>query len=293
MKNCGQQCTIIFNTVLVLIVVSFLLEGCGISQEHYDAAIKSRDSLNVLYKQINEQKADLQQNLRSKETNIQALKSDIDKLQKEKAECEQKYALLSANSTEDNANLTAQLEDIRKDLLQREKKVIALQKRLKERDSIMNMVREKILKALVGFGNNGLEVQMKEGKVYVSMSNKLLFKSGSTDIDKKGQEALSFIASALNTQDDITITVEGHTDNAQIRGSNRFADNWDLSVLRSTEVSRYLVKTGGVDPKRIIASGRSEFFPVVAGDTQEARASNRRTEIIITPRLDAIMEAIK
>ena len=283
-----------YKRLLLLAVMSFaLLAGCGISQEHFDAMVKSRDSLNVLYKQVVSKNDDLLQRVRSKETSIEALKIDIEKLTKEKNECEQKYALLSANSNEDNANLTAQLEDIRKDLLIREKKVIALQKRLKERDSAMNTLRQKIQNALVGFQNNGLEVQVKDGKVYVSMSNKLLFKSGSTDIDKKGREALSFLANVLNTQDDIVITIEGHTDNAQVRGSSRFSDNWDLSVLRSTEVSRYLVNNGSVDPKRIIASGRSEYFPVMPGETPEARASNRRTEIIITPRLDYIMDAIK
>ncbi|MBK7986551.1 MAG: OmpA family protein [Ignavibacteria bacterium] len=204
-----------------------------------------------------------------------------------------RYQQLSTNSLEDNANLNAQLEEVRKDLMLREKKLKLLKKKIKERDSIMITLRDKIQKALIGLNNKGLEVNIKDGKVYVSLSNKLLFKSGSTDIDKKGQEALLFIAGVLNTQDDITITIEGHTDNQQVRVNQRFSDNWDLSVLRSTEVARFLTTLGGVDSKRIIAAGRSEYFPAITGDNNEARAANRRTEIIITPRLDAIMEAIK
>jgi len=269
--------------------------GCGIAQEHYDAALKSRDSLKVVVGDMVLKNSRLQQQITEKESAHTQLRSDIEKLQKEHSDLGVRYQRLSANSSEDNANLTAQLEEVRKDLLLREKKVQLLERRVKERDSIMSALRDKIQKAVVGLANTGLDVAIRDGKVYVSLSNKLLFKSGSTEIDKKGQEALLFIAGVLNTQDDITITVEGHTDNQQVRGNTRFVDNWDLSVLRSTEVARFLTSLGGVDPKRIIASGRSEYFPAVTTgtDTQIIRAANRRTEIIITPRLDAIMEAIK
>ena len=269
------------------------LYGCGIAQEHYDAALKSRDSLKVVVNDLIGKNVRLTQSNNEKESSLTHVNSDLEKLQGEHAELKSRYQQLSTNSSEDNANLNAQLEEVRKDLALREKKVKLLEKKIKERDSVMTTLRDKIQKALIGLNNNGLEVQIKEGKVYVSLSNKLLFKSGSTDIDKKGQEALLFIAGVLNTQDDITITIEGHTDNQQVRGNHRFTDNWDLSVLRSTEVARFLTSLGGVDSKRIIASGRSEYFPAMSGDNNETRAANRRTEIIITPRLDAIMDAIK
>ncbi|HRE56760.1 MAG TPA: OmpA family protein [Candidatus Kapabacteria bacterium] len=278
------------------IVASFAicsLCGCGIAQEHYDAAIKSRDSLKVVVNDFMIKHTRLTQQNNEKESTLIQTRSDLEKLQGEHAELMNRYQQLSTNSLEDNANLNAQLEEVRKDLMLREKKVKLLEKKIKERDSIMITLRDKIQKALIGLNNNGLEVNIKDGKVYVSLSNKLLFKSGSTDIDKKGQEALLFIAGVLNTQDDITITIEGHTDNQQVRVNQRFSDNWDLSVLRSTEVARFLTTLGGVDSKRIIAAGRSEYFPAITGDNNEARAANRRTEIIITPRLDAIMEAIK
>lgn len=279
--------------LILITMLSFW--GCGIAQEHYDAALKSRDSLKVVVGDMVLKNSRLQQQITEKESAHTQLRSDIEKLQKEHSDLGVRYQRLSANSSEDNANLTAQLEEVRKDLLLREKKVQLLERRVKERDSIMSALRDKIQKAVVGLANTGLDVAIRDGKVYVSLSNKLLFKSGSTEIDKKGQEALLFIAGVLNTQDDITITVEGHTDNQQVRGNTRFVDNWDLSVLRSTEVARFLTSLGGVDPKRIIASGRSEYFPAVTTgtDTQIIRAANRRTEIIITPRLDAIMEAIK
>jgi len=269
------------------------LYGCGIAQEHYDAALKSRDSLKVVVNDLIGKNERLTKSNNEKESSLTHVNSDLEKLQGEFAELKSRYQQLSTNSTEDNANLNAQLDEVRKDLALREKRVKLLEKKIKERDSVMTSLRDNIQKALIGLNNNGLEVHIKEGKVYVSLSNKLLFKSGSTDIDKKGQEALLFIAGVLNTQDDITITIEGHTDNQQVRGNQRFSDNWDLSVLRSTEVARYLTTMGGVDAKRIIAAGRSEYFPAISGDNNEARAANRRTEIIITPRLDAIMEAIK
>ncbi len=255
------------------IVASFAicsLCGCGIAQEHYDAAIKSRDSLKVVVNDFMIKHTRLTQQNNEKESTLIQTRSDLEKLQGEHAELMNRYQQLSTNSLEDNANLNAQLEEVRKDLMLREKKVKLLEKKIKERDSIMITLRDKIQKALIGLNNNGLEVNIKDGKVYVSLSNKLLFKSGSTDIDKKGQEALLFIAGVLNTQDDITITIEGHTDNQQVRVNQRFSDNWDLSVLRSTEVARFLTTLGGVDSKRIIAAGRSEYFPAITGDNNEA-----------------------
>ena len=137
-----------------------------------------------------------------------------------------------------------------------------------------------------------IQVEYKNGKVYVILPEKLLFKSGSITVDPKGIEALVQIAKALNEKNDVQIGVEGHTDNVPMKESEKMKDNWDLSVLRATSISRILIKQGGISDKRISAVGRGETMPIASNDTPEGRAKNRRTEIILTPQLDKILEIL-
>jgi len=134
-------------------------------------------------------------------------------------------------------------------------------------------------------------VKLKDGKVYVSLSEQLLFKSGSTKVDPKGQEALKKLATVLQEQKDVNVVVEGHTDNVPMRGTGAIQDNWDLSALRATEIAR-LLANNGVTPARITASGRSQYVPVAANDSAPNRAMNRRTEIILTPKLDELFQIL-
>jgi chemotaxis protein MotB len=177
-------------------------------------------------------------------------------------------------------------------LFTREAKLREVELTVKQRDSAMNFLKSGLEKSLLGFKESGLEVEVKNGKVYVKMSNQLLFKSGSASIDKMGKEALKNLADVLLVQEDISVLIEGHTDNVPIN-SPKFTDNWDLSVLRSTEVARILTLENGIDPKRITASGRSEFIPVLEGDSPDIRAKNRRTEIILSPKLDELFSIVK
>lgn len=170
--------------------------------------------------------------------------------------------------------------------------------RLQELQNILDQQKRKtealhaqMAKALGNFNSDQLSVIQKNGKVYVSMSEKLLFPSGSAVVNKDGQEALRQIAQALNENTDININVEGHTDSIPIKG--RFEDNWALSVARSTAVIRLLSNQYGVAPERITSSGRSQFEPIDDNSTVEGRARNRRTEIILAPKLDLLMELIE
>jgi chemotaxis protein MotB len=167
-----------------------------------------------------------------------------------------------------------------------------LERELRLKDSAVNALRESVARALIGFRESGLNVVVRNGKVYVSMDEKLLFQTGSTAVDKRGREALLALAEALRRNPDITINVEGHTDDQPIKGGP-IRDNWDLSVLRATSIIRILTVDGQLDPVRIYASGRSEYNPIDKAKSAEARAKNRRTEIILTPRLDQIMELIE
>jgi chemotaxis protein MotB len=136
-----------------------------------------------------------------------------------------------------------------------------------------------------------LSVYIKDGNVYVSLAEKLLFKSGSDVVDPKGKEALKFLAQVLNSTKDITVMIEGHTDNVPIK-TQLFKDNWDLSTARATSIVRILTKDNGFDPTRITASGRGQFFPVKSNETAEERAGNRRTEVILSPDMKELYKLL-
>jgi chemotaxis protein MotB len=203
------------------------------------------------------------------------------------------YDKLKEASSDQLKGMLTSIERMQKDLNEQKAKYDEVNAKLKAREDKINELKTKLTNALIGFKDKGLDIYVKDGKVYVSLSNQLLFQSGKTDIDKNGQDALLGLANVLNTQPDINILVEGHTDSVAIRGSAKFKDNWDLSVLRATEVVRFLTENGKVTQTRIIASGRGEYFPIRTGGTAEDLAANRRTEIILTPKLEELFEIIK
>ncbi len=183
------------------------------------------------------------------------------------------------------------LDSVQRNLMLRERKLSELTALLNQKDSLANALRTSIQRALMGFEKSDLSVELKDGKVYVSLSEKLLFQSGRTDVDAKGRAALVQLAGVLKKNPDISITVEGHTDNVPLAGTGFMKDNWDLSVLRATSIVRILTENG-VDHRQIIASGRGEYFPVATNSTAEGRARNRRTEIILTARLEELAKII-
>ena len=197
-------------------------------------------------------------------------------LQAKTAELENKERLLLA--------FQGELED-------REQKVKELNGIIQRQDSLSNALLAKVEAALVSFNEDELTVEMKGGKVYVSLSDQLLFQSGSANVNNKGREALLKVAEVLKKNPDIQVTIEGHTDNVPIRTA-KFQDNWDLSVLRATEVVRILIWSGEVDPTRLKAAGRGQHQPVASNETRETRAQNRRTEIILEPDLSELYELL-
>lgn len=186
-----------------------------------------------------------------------------------------------------------QVDQLSGDLKTREERLNELERVLAEKDKAVNELRSKVNNALLGFKAGDLSVTVKNGKVYVSLSEQLLFKSGSTKVDSKGVEALQTLALALQDQQDINVVVEGHTDNVPIsRGTAGMKDNWDLSVLRATEITRILTNAG-LDPERVTPSGRSQFVPVAENTTSDQKALNRRTEIILTPKLNELFRILE
>jgi chemotaxis protein MotB len=194
-----------------------------------------------------------------------------------------------------SAELTAKkksLDEATAALQAREAKVAELQRILSEKDSAANALRKKVTDALIGFNNNGLTIQQRNGKVYVSMEEKLLFASGSTEVDQKGVQALKQLAKVLEENKDINVMVEGHTDNVPIAGGP-IKDNWDLSVLRATSVTKIMLASAKINSTRIIPCGRGEYVPVAKNDTPENKRKNRRIEVILTPKLDKILKVLE
>ena len=152
-------------------------------------------------------------------------------------------------------------------------------------------LKEKIRQALFGLEEEGITMEMRNGKVYISLDNELLFKPGSYTADDKGKQALKKLAKALKGNDEINITVEGHTDSDKYRGGAQLKDNWDLSVMRATEIVKVL-ESFKIDSKRLTASGKGDSNPLDPTDTKEAKKKNRRTDIIVTPRLDIIEDIL-
>ena len=167
-----------------------------------------------------------------------------------------------------------------------------LQEILEKKDQQINSLREAVSNALLGFKDKGLSVRMSEGKVYVSMDEKLLFASGSWTVSPQGREAIYEIGNVMAQNPDIRIMVEGHTDNVPLNGKGDIKDNWDLSAKRATSIVRLLLENKNIDPSRVSACGRSEYVPLSPNDTPENRAKNRRTEIILTPDLDELFQVI-
>jgi chemotaxis protein MotB len=195
-----------------------------------------------------------------------------------------------------SADLTArkdQMDKVRIELDQRNARLTELEQALNDQQSVLTSLRKKVSDALLGFENQGLTIAQKNGKVYVSLDEKLLFKSGSTTVDPKGVSALKKLAGVLEQNPDINVMIEGHTDDVQVLAGSSYKDNWDLSVLRATSIVRILLEGSSINPQRLTTAGRSQFQSVDAAKTAEARQKNRRTEIILSPKLDELYKLVE
>lgn len=196
----------------------------------------------------------------------------------------------NASAADQIANQQQTLGQKEQAIKDQEAKIRQLQEILDRQKENTEKLRQKMAAALGNFTSEQLSVYAKNGKVYVSLSEKLLFESGRADVNEEGKAALAQVVDALKDNYDININIEGHTDTVPIK--IRFQDNWALSVARSTSIVRILTQDYGLDPVRVTASGRSQYEPVADNLTPEGRAKNRRTEIILAPKLDELMNLI-
>ena len=275
-------------------------------------------------KRLLEQNKQAKATMRQDENKITDLEKEIVKLNQQYADLKQKYEqteqgylkqltgknldlnsakeLLAEKEKELN-DKESRLEVLQKEYEERKERADDLSRKLEEKENelkaaiaekekAVNDIRQKVANALVGFENKGLKIDVKDGKVYVSMEDKLLFASGRWDVSAEGMKAINELSKILEENPDIDVMVEGHTDNVAYRGNGNIKDNWDLSVMRSTSIVKALLKNKNISPTRITACGRGEHSPKVENDTKENRAINRRTEIILTPKYVELLDIL-
>ncbi len=245
------------------------------------AATASKDSLQGLL-------TDCRNTVNQMSVQIKILMRDTTKMGNS---IRQYQSMLNVNMTEQE-KLNALLNQKKNELNERERTINELQQMINAQNEKVRKLLSSVKDALLGFSSDELTVREKDGKVYVAMSDKLLFQSGSARLDKRGEEALGKLAEVLNKQTDIDVFIEGHTDNKPIN-TVQFKDNWDLSVIRATSVVRILIKNYNVNPLQIQPSGRGEYMPVDDNETAEGRSKNRRTEIIMAPKLDKLFQMLQ
>ena len=237
----------------------------------------------------------LNRNLGQQKDEIAKLKQQITDLMSDTTRLGQairdyRKSLYSNLSEQEKLNML--LKEKMEKLAEREATINKLQAEVDAQNARLQSLLNSVKDALLGFSSDELTVTEKNGKIYVAMSDKLLFESGSAQVNKQGKEALGKLAEVLKKQHDIDVFIEGHTDNKPIK-TVQFKDNWDLSVVRATSVVRILTKDYGGNPLQILPCGRGEFMPVDNNESVEGRAHNRRTEIIMAPKLDKLMDILK
>ena len=222
------------------------------------------------------------------------LKSDFQDLNKSSTKDKEKLSLALAEKEENLNGKQAELKKLSDALADREKRVKDLESLIAKKDAAVSDLKKKITDALTNFTSDELKVTQKDGKVYVSLSDKLLFKSGSFSVDEKGKSAIVKVAEVMNKLTDVTLVVEGHTDNKQYASAKgEVKNNWDLSAMRAASVTNIIVNEGKLDPKRVVAEGHSEFTPVEGNETADGRSKNRRIELVLSPDLKEIFKILE
>lgn len=275
-------------TFVAIALATTLLSSCVVGRKKFEQsenarwrAYYSRDSLAALLDDSRAQYAALDQRCGMLMNDTALLKKSI-----------RNYQTMLANNQTENKKLNSSLAEKIKELQEREQTIAQLQGMIEAQQQKVKDLLASVEDALLGFSSEDLTVTEKDGKVYVSLSDKLLFESGKAIVNQQGKVALGKLAEVLNKQTEIDVYIEGHTDNVPIHTAV-FQDNWDLSVIRATSVVRILTETYSVNPLQIQPCGRGEFKPVDTNESAEGRAHNRRTEIIMAPRLDKLLQLLQ
>jgi chemotaxis protein MotB len=260
---------------------------------HYTCGTASKDKkyLSKRYRQSLKERDSLCNVTKTQQIDLAKAAADFSKLNTEHEELKRSTGSELNKLSSNIDKLSSDLGKNKETLAQREARLRQLEAILQRQDSLLQRLNNSVKNALLGFSPEELTVEMRDGKVYVSLSDKLLFKSGEASVEAQGKEALKKLAEVLKKNTDVSIAIEGHTDNVPIKTA-RYKDNWDLSAARSTNVVRLLTDEYGMDPKRLTAAGRGEFSPIADNSTPEGKAKNRRTDIVLSPKLEELMKLI-
>lgn len=313
-----------FKNFLIAVFSIFLISSCVSSKVHKDLQAQY-DSLDSRYNKLS---GDLKETRSKGEKDLASLREDYNTLRSERDQLELKlknteselenlkisYDALEANSSsalsensKRNRSLLAELDEkekslkeeqarlekLQKDLTSRSNRINELEGLIAAKDAKMNALKTAVSNALTNFEGKGLTVEQRDGKVYVSMENKLLFQSGSWTVNSEGRKAVQQLGEVLGQNPDIAVLIEGHTDNVPYGGSGQLKDNWDLSTKRATSIVQILRENSSIDPVNLTAAGRGEFAPIAPNTTAEGKAKNRRIEVILTPKLDEISQLLE
>ena len=231
---------------------------------------------------------------KSLEAQLEDAIADRDKAKVTLAQLQKEYESLEKNSDQAIKAEIERLNALKKELDGKSSRVAELEDKLAAQDKNLKRLKDSLSKALFEFEGKGLTVEQKNGKVYVSMENKLLFPSGSWTVSNEGKNAVQQLADVLAKNPDISILIEGHTDNDKVVGNlgGGVTNNWDLSTKRATAIVNIIEQTNGIDKKNLTAAGRSEFAPIASNNSNDGKSKNRRIEVILTPKLDEISKML-
>ncbi len=294
--------------LFILILALGMLSSC-VSKKKYDELLNTRDEVQLAYDNLRSELDDCNQSLSSTETELRSTENQLAAREAQLATNEQRISTLEKQIDyfqQTNSSLLDRLSDLSvisqtgaesikqslESIDERNRYIRELTGKMAAKDSLNLVLVMNLKRSLADVNDEDIQIEVKKGVVYVSLSDKMLFRSGSATILPRAEEVLGKIATVVKDHQQLDILVEGHTDNVPIR-NDCMLDNWDLSVKRATSVVRLLQEKHGVRPERMTAGGRSEYIPKATNQTAEGRATNRRTEIIILPKLDEFFQLME
>ena len=291
--------------ITVFILIAFSLNACVSNRvfndlesryaqlkDNYNRQTKSIETLNAEMKDLTEKFVTLENTLEETEDSLGQKQQKLEQLESSLDLLKQNSETALKERIAENETLMEKITERENELADRMARVDELEGLIARQQEAMRNLKEKIADALLNFEDKGLTVEARDGKVYVSMENKLLFRSGSWTVESEGQKAIEGLASVLADNPDISILIEGHTDNVPYSGKGPLKGNWDLSTKRATAIVNQLLENPDILPQNLTAAGRGEYLPIAPNSTKAGRAANRRIEVVLSPQLDEISQII-
>ena len=291
--------------ITIFILITFSLNACvsnrvfnGLEsryaqlKDNYNRQTKSIENLNAEIKDLTEKYVSLEISMEKSEDSLNQKQQRLEQLESSLDLLKQNSETALRERITENETLMEKISERENELADRMARVDELEGLIARQQAAMKSLKEKISDALLNFEDKGLTVEARDGKVYVSMENKLLFRSGSWLVESEGQRAIDGLANILADNPDIAILIEGHTDNVPYGGKGPLKGNWDLSTKRATAIVNQLLENPDILPQNLTAAGRGEYLPIAPNSNREGRAANRRIEVVLSPQLDEITQIL-